>query len=259
MINIDKLIITEIDKITAFNNANELEFIMDELTDATISNTEEKVDVVGRGGRKISSLKKNKAVTIKGTNGVIVGGVLAAMTGGAVISGKNNIKYTDIIKVNENKGVTQLEVKGQVGAEIGTVHKLINGVMGEKLVQVASASALKTGEFAYTPLTKELTFFAGDVVDGAEVVAFYLTEVESAKISNESNKYSKTLKLYVDVTCQDNCDEMYHGQFLINRGDFNGTFDIAMGKDPTTQAFEAESLAGGCIGGSNLWDFIVFK
>ncbi|WP_206459449.1 hypothetical protein [Anaerovorax sp. IOR16] len=260
MINIDKLIITEIDKITGFNNANELELIMDELTDATISNTEEKVDVTGRGGRKIASLKKNKAVIVKGTNGLLVGGALAAMTGGTVTSGTNKIRTTDIITVTGNAGVTQLEAKGVTGAEIGTLYKKTStGAMGEKIVQVASGETLKTGEFTYNPTTKALAFFTGDLTDGSEVVGFYDVEVESAKVSNESDKYSKVLKLYIDVTCQDNCDNMYHGQFIFNRADFNGTFDITMGKDPSTQAFEAESLAGGCTGGNQLWDFIVFQ
>lgn len=260
MINIDKLIITEIDKITGFNNANELELIMDELTDTTISNTEEKVDVIGKGGRKISSLKKNKAVTVKGTNGVLVGGVLAAMTGGTVTSGKNNIRTTDIITITANKGVTQFEAKGTIGAEIGTLYKkTANGTLGEKIVQVASGATLKTGEFTYDPITKGLSFFTGDLTDGSSVIGFYDIEVDSAKISNESDKYSKVLKLFIDVTCQDNCDNAYHGQFIINRADFNGTFDITMGKEPATQAFEAESLAGGCIGGNKLWDFIVFQ
>ena len=57
-IDVNKLIITEVAQITAFNNAGELEFVLDEIQDATISNTEETTDVTGRNGRKIASLKK---------------------------------------------------------------------------------------------------------------------------------------------------------------------------------------------------------
>lgn len=60
MVNADKLIITEIDQITCFNNANELEFIMDEVQEGSVNNTQDKEDITGRGGRKIGSLKKNK-------------------------------------------------------------------------------------------------------------------------------------------------------------------------------------------------------
>ena len=65
--------------------------------------------------------------------------------------------------------------------------------------------------------------------------------------------------MYVDVTGQDNCDNQYHGQFVVNRADFNGEFDLSMGGDPTVHAIEAESLAGGCSGSTNLWDFIIYK
>lgn len=258
-IDVSKLTITQIDQITCFNNANELEFIMDEIQEGSINNTQEKVDITGKGGRKISSLKKNKGVTVSATNGLLVGGALAAQTGSEVEQGTYKVRVTDIIVVNTDAGVTAQEAIGTAGAEIGTLYKKnANGSLGDKLTQVADASALATGEFAYTPADKSLTFFAGDLADGSEVVAFYDVEVESAKISNDSETYSKTLKMYIDVTAQDNCDNMYHGQFIIQRADFNGEFDLSMGGDPTVHSIEAESLAGGCTGSTNLWDFIVY-
>ena len=258
MINVDKISITQIDQITCFNNADELEFIMDEVQEGSINNTQEKVDITGRGGRKISSLKKNKAVTVSATNGLVVGGALAAQTGTEIEHGTFKVRVTDILTVKSNAAASTKEAVGTVGAEIGTIYKKNeNGSLGDKLTQVASTP--KTGEFTYDPKTKTITFFAGDVADGAEVVAFYDVEVESAKISNDSEKYSKVLKMYIDVECQDNCDNVYHGQFIIPRADFNGEFDLQMGGDPTVHAIEAESLAGGCTGSTKLWDFIVYE
>lgn len=257
-VDVNKLSITEIDQITCFNNANELEFIMDEIQEGTINNTQEKTDITGRGGRKIGSLKKNKGVTVSATNGLLVGGALAAQTGTEVEQGTFKVRVTDIIVVNGNAGVTEKEAVGTVGAEIGTLYKKnSNGSLGDKLTQVASVT--QAGEFAYAPDTKAITFFEGDLADGSEVVAFYDIEVEAAKISNDSEKYSKTLKMYIDVSCVDNCDNVYHGQFIIQRADFSGEFDLSMGGDPTVHAIEAESLAGGCTGSTNLWDFIVYE
>lgn len=256
-IDVSKLSIAQVDQITCFNNANELEFILDELQDTTISNTQEKVDITGKGGRKISSLKKNKTVTVKGTNGLLVGGALAAQTGSEVERGTYRVRITDIMTVASDKASTEKEAVGTAGAEIGTLYKKnANGSLGDKLTQAASAT--KAGEFAYDPATKEISLFAGDLADGTEIVAFYDIEVESAKISNDSQTYSKTLKMYIDVTAQDNCDNVYHGQFIIPRADFSGEFELAMGGDPTTHAFEAESLSGGCSGSTKLWDFIVY-
>ena len=253
-VDVSKLIITEVAQITAFNNAGELEFIMDEVQNGTINNTQEKSDVQGRNGRKLASLKKNKAVTVSATNGVLVGGALAAQTGTEVEQGTFNVRITDIMTINNNKCTTSKTAVGVTGAEIGTVYiKNANGSLGEKLEQ---DSAADTGKFAYDPTTKELT--VDGITDGTEIVAFYDVEVESARISNDSEKYSKVLKLYIDVVLQDNCDVEYAGQVIIQRADVSGEFELSLGGDNFAHSFEAESLAGGCTGSTNLWDLIVY-
>lgn len=254
-IDVSKLSIAEIDQITCFNNAGELEFIMDEIQEGTISNTQEKSDIKGRGGRKISSLKKNKGVTISATNGLLVGGALAAQTGTEVEQGSFKVRKSEIATVNSDKATLTGTPVGTAGAEIKYAYiKNSNGSLGKKFEQDATASG--TGKFAYA--TKEITFFASDIPDGTEIVVFYDEEVTAAKISNDSETYSKVLEMYMDVTCQDNCDNQYHGQFIIKRADFNGEFDLTMGGDPTVHKIEAESLAGGCTGSTKLWDFIVY-
>ncbi len=253
-VDVSKLIITEVAQITAFNNAGELEFIMDEVQNGTINNTQEKSDVQGRNGRKLASLKKNKAVTVSATNGVLVGGALAAQTGTEVEQGTFNVRITDVMTVNSNKCTTSKTAVGITGAEIGTVYiKNANGSLGEKLEQDSAAAA---GKFAYDPTTKELT--VDGIADGTELVAFYDVEVESARISNDSEKYSKVLKLYIDVVLQDNCDVEYAGQVIIQRADVSGEFELSLGGDNFTHSFEAESLAGGCTGSTNFWDLIVY-
>lgn len=256
MVDVNKLSIQTIDQITCFNNANELEFIMDEIQNGTINNTQEKSDITGKGGRKIGSLKKNKGVTVSATNGLLVGGALAAQTGTEVEQGKFKVRVTDIITVTSNGATTAHKAVGTEGNEIGTIYKKnANGSLGDKLTQNNSAAQDK---FQYDPVTKKVTFNEGDFDDGTELVAFYDVEVNAAKISNDSEKYSKTLKMYIDVTAQDNCDNLYHGQFIIQRADFSGEFELAMGNDPAVHNIEAESLAGGCSGSTNLWDFIVY-
>jgi hypothetical protein len=253
-IDVSKLIITEVDQITAFNNAGELEFIMDEIQDATISNTQEKTDITGKGGRKIGSLKKNKGVTISATNGVLVGGALAAQTGTEIEQGSFKVRKTEIATVSSNKATITGTPVGTTGNEIGYAYiKNANGSLGKKFTQDASAS---TGKFSFTG--KDLTFETSEVPDGTEIVVFYDESVTSAKISNDSEKYSKTVKMYIDVVCQDNCDNQYHGQFLIQRADCNGEFEFTMGGDPTVHKLDADSLAGGCTGSTNLWDLVVY-
>lgn len=253
-VDVSKLIITEIAQITAFNNAGELEFIMDEVQDGSIQNSQEKSDVTGRNGRKIASLKKNKAVTVSATNGVLVGGALAAQTGTEVEQGTFKVRITDVLTVTSNKATTTKQAVGAVGAEIGTIYvKNANGSLGTKIEQDATTSS---GKFAYNPSSKEIT--TTDIADGTEIVAFYDVEVEAAKISNDSEKYSKVLKLYIDVVLQDTCDVEYAGQVIIQRADVSGEFELSLGGDNFAHSFEAESLAGGCTGSTNLWDLVIY-
>lgn len=259
--NIDKFTITSYDQITGFDRANgNLDMILDELSDFTLSHEEEKTDITGKGGRIIGSLKKNKKVTGKGTNGMLSGGALAAMLGSEIEDGKHVIRYTDSITVNANKGATAKPAVGTVGNEIGTIYvRDTNNAYisdGKKLTQTSGEPS--KGEFSYNPESKEITFFEGDVADGTQVIAFYDAEVEGKKISNDANNYSKTLQVFIDVTCQDGCDNLFHGQYIIDRADFTGTFDIAGGSDPTTLGFEFTSLPNLCTGKSDLWDFVLF-
>lgn len=259
--NIDKFTITSYDQFIGLDRSTgALEMIMDELNDFTLSNEEEKVDISGKGGRTIGSLKKNKKVTGKGTNGMLSGGTLAAMLGADIEDGEFDIKYTDVIVVNSNTGVTAEKAVGTVGNEIGTIYirdaqqAYVSG--GKKLTQTSGTPV--TGEFSYAPETKAITFFEGDVADGVEVIALYFAKMTGKKITNDADRYSKVLQCFIDVTCQDSCDNLFHGQFIVNRADFSGTFDLQGGSDPATQGFEFTSLPNLCTGKTNLWDFIVF-
>ena len=253
-VDVSKLIITEVAQITAFNNAGELEFIMDEVQNGSINNTQEKSDVTGRNGRKIATLKKNKAVTVSATNGLLVGGALAAQTGTEVENGTFNVRVTDVMTVKGNTCKTSKVAIGVTGNEIGTIYvKNANGSLGAKIEQDAEVA---DGKFKYDPSTQEIT--VSGIADGTELVAFYDVEVEAAKISNDSEKYSKVLKLYIDVVLQDSCDVEYAGQIIIQRADVSGEFELSLGGDSFAHAFEAESLTSGCSGSTNLWDLIIY-
>lgn len=259
--NIDKFTITSYDQITGFDRTNgSLDLVLDELSDFTLSHEEEKTDITGRGGRAISSLKKNKKVTGKGTNGMLSGGALAAMLGAEIADGEHTVRYTDALTVSSDKAITRETAVGTAGNEIGTIYiRDENNAYvsdGKRLTQTNAAPA--AGEFSYDPSTKEITFFAGEVPEGTEVIAFYDANVSGKKISNDANNYSKTLQLFIDVTCQDGCDNLFHGQFIVDRANFTGTFDIAGGAEPSTLGFEFTSLPNLCTGKSDLWDFVLF-
>lgn len=258
--NVDKFTIVSYDQFTGFDAATgNLEMIMDELTDFTLSNSEEKTELKGKNGRTIGSLKKNKKVIGKGTNGMLSGGALATMLGSDIVDGLHIVSFTDTVTVSKNKATTTQVAVGTIGNEIGTIYirnaenAFVSG--GRKLTQVADVPA--SGEFIYNPSTKVIEFYADDVADGTEIIMFYDTEVTGKKITNDTDTYSKVLRGILDVTCKDGCDNLFHGQFLFGRADFSGTFDLG-GSEAATLGFEFESLPNLCTGKTDLWDFVLF-
>lgn len=255
--NIKDITITSLETITAFNVVTgNYRFTLDELQNATIANTQESTEITGKGGRKLSSLKRNKAVTISGTNGLVSGGLLEVQTGGKFETKATEVMWTDYLTVAGAKASTLYKAVGTTGAEIEALYvRNADGTLGEEFTQVASAPASK--KFSYDPAKKALTFNA-DVTDGTEVVVHYKRRITADVLDNESDVYSEKCTLYVDAMGEDKCGNIYRIQFFIPKADFSGEFSLEMGENQTAHAFEAESLAGACGAGGSLWTYTVF-
>ena len=255
--NVNDITITSLELISGFQlgTGNHL-FTMDELQNATIANSEEKVDVTGKQGRKLNTLKRNKTVTVSGANGLLSGGVLEMQTGGKFENKTTEVMWTDYLTVdNDHKAKTNYKAVGTSGNEIENVYiKNTDGTVDTKLEQDASAAA---GKFAYDPSTKELTFHT-DVAAGTEIVVYYVRKIQGAVLANESDKFSGKCELYIDALGEDKCANVYHIQFHIPMADFSGEYSIEMGDNPTVHNFEAEGLAGACGAGGTLWTYTVF-
>lgn len=256
--NITDITITSLETITAFDVVTgNYEFTLDELQSATIANTQETQEITGKGGRKLANLKRNKAVTVSGSNGMLSGGLLAAQTGGSFENKATEVLWVDYVTVANGEATTGYKAVGTSGAEIEELYiKNADGTLGAELEQAATAAA---GKFAYDPSTKKLTF-SNDVVNGTEIVVYYKRRITANVLTNDSDVYSKKCALYIDALGEDKCANVYRVQFFIPKADFSGEFSVEMGDNQTVHDFEAESLAGACISGSSsmLWTFTVF-
>lgn len=248
--------ITSLETIEAYHLNGAYWFTMDELQDATISQTQEKQDVTGKGGRKLNSLKRNKAVTVSGTNGLISAGLLEVQTGSTFEHKEEAIvDWYDYKTVTSQEAETDFKAIGTSGAEIKALYiKNEDGTLGDLLEQDETPAA---GKFKYDPQTKKLTFNE-DVEDGTEIAIHYDRAVEGDVLTNQSDVYSEKAKLYINGFCEDKCGNNYRVQFYIPKADFNGDFDLEMGGDQVVHAFEAEALSGSCGLGGALWTYTVF-
>lgn len=259
-VNVNDLSLTSLETITAFAiNGGAQRFTLDELQNATIANSQANDAITGKGGRTIGQLKRNKSVTISGTNGMISMGLLEVEVGA---SGEHRtatpVKYMDYMTVTGNTATTKYLATGTIGNEIGElIVKNSNGTIRKRLVQDAEVGADK---FAYDPESKKITFDTGTVEDGAEIVAYYIHNVEGDVVSNISDNYSEKVELYIDGFAEDHCHNVYHVQFHVPYADFTGTFDLAMGDSQTTHGFEATSLPSTCRsdGKTLFWELTVY-
>lgn len=263
--NINDITITSIETITAFDvSTGNYRFTMDELQNATIAQSQESTDITGKGGRKLSTLKKNKAVTISGTNGLISSGLLELQTGGEFKNQATEVLWTDNITAAATAGdnpttseaTTGYKAIGTAGSEIENIYvKNSNGTLGAQLTQAAS---LDTGKFTYDPATKKLVFNITDVPAGTELVVYYKRKITADVLENKSDVYSGKATLFIDFLAEDKCNNVYRGQFYIPKADFSGEFSIEMGDNQTVHAFEANALVGACGVGGTMWTYTIF-
>lgn len=256
--NINDITITSLETINAFDLVTgEYKFTLDELQNAKIANTQDKVDITGKGGRKLSSIKRNKAVVVSGTNGMVSGGLLEMQTGSNFVKKATPVLVPEFLTVAGDKATTTYKATGTEGNEIEKVY-IVNtqdGTLGEALEQGAAAAE---GVFAYDPATKEITLPSGAYADGTEIAVYYFRQIQADVLENLSDVYSEKCALYIDAFAEDKCANIYRVQFFIPKADFSGNFDIDLGENQTVHAFEAESLAGACGKSGALWTYTIF-
>ena len=259
MVNVTDITITSLETINAFDVVTgAFLFTLDELQSTSIAQTQEKADITGKQGRKLNSLKRNKAVTISGNNGLVSAGLLELQTGNQFTSKVTEVQWVDYLTVTSNAAATNYKAVGTSGAEIdGLYVKNADGTLGATLTQAGSVAEHK---FTYDPSTKALAFYSNELANGTEIVVFYKRKIQANVLDNLSDTYSGKATLYIDAFAEDRCGNVYRVQFYIPKADFNGEFTFEMGDNQTVHAFEAESLAGaGCAGDSGqLWTYTIF-
>lgn len=254
--NINDITITSLETITAFDIVTgNYKFTLDELQNATVAQSQESTEITGKAGRKLATLKRNKAVTISGTNGLVSGGLLEMQTGGTFENKATEVLWTDYLTVTGGAAATAYKAVGTTGAEIEALYvKNADGTLGTALEQ---GDAVAAGAFTYAPATKALAFHT-DVVDGTEIVVYYKRKIQADVLENESDNYSGKCALFIDALAEDKCSNVYRIQFYIPKADFSGEFSFEMGDNQTVHAFEAEALAGACGAGGALWTYTIF-
>lgn len=267
-IMINGFALTSLEEIHSYDRVdNTCEMYLTELKNATISNSEDTVDITGKGDRVLKQIKKNKSVTLTGDSALISGDLMSAQTGSDVESDNPVVvRFPDVFEVTSEiatskKITTTYKANGTAGAEIADVRVMSDngGLIVNGWTQAATAGE---GKYAYAPTTKQLSLPTdAELVVGSKIVVFYDYKANGSRVVNKSDVFGKTLYTVIDCIGSDVCDNEYKCQFVIYRAQFSGEFDVEMGGDQTIQSFTAQSLVDTCAKSSTngLWEFIVYK
>lgn len=266
-ITINGFTLTSLEEIHAYDRVSGIcEMYLTELKSAKISNSEDTVDITGKGDRVLKQIKKNKSVTLSGESALISGDLMSAQTGSDQEFGDVLVRFPDVIEITSSivtakKVTTAFKAIGTEGAEIKDVRLMSDngGLVINNFKQGATAGE---NTYAYDPETKELTLPTNiEISAGDKLVVFYDYKANGSKVVNQSDVFGKTLYTVIDCIGSDVCDNEYKCQFIIYRAQFSGQFDIDMGGDQTIQSFEARSLVDTCAKSSTngLWEFLVYK
>ncbi len=159
---------------------------LDELQNFTISQSEETTDITGKQGRLLARLKKNKSISISGTNGLVSGGLMEVQSGSSFENKVTEVLWTGYHTVNDNASATDWVAVGTTGAEIeGLYIKNSDGTLGDALTQ---GDEVAEGVYTYDPSTKALAF--SGIEDGTEIVVFYKRKVTASVLENASDSFS---------------------------------------------------------------------
>ena len=246
------------DRASAYNNAKELEWRLKDITGFEMSGEEETLDINGRLGKLLMSIKRNKSLNINITNGMLNGGLLASQMGSEVETGEFEVMMTGSAVVNTNTATIEETITGTPGYEIGTIYVETGANLGKVLKQVGEEAELETGQFTFDPDLKTLTFFAGDVPDGSTVTYDYTKTVSGQRIRDNSEDYAGVVELRVDATVKDLCDGMYHAQIIARRYEVSGTFTWSFNDSAMAHDLSGRCMAAACTGGEEYVDIIVF-
>lgn len=259
-IDFDKLVIEKVMCITGLNRTTgEIEFMFDEIKDATIENGGETVFGTGAGGRRISSIDQNKTSRITFNNGYVVYSGMAAQIGGdikvATEQDKLKVPTVEIVKVVD--GVATLP-HTPVTTSVKFAYKANKDMTQGKKYEVSATAG--AGKFTLTGNT--ITLPTGDFVEGDAIILSYEYETAVGKsLTNNSEKYSKNVKLVADILVRDVCNQeiIYHTKkiFYNTKPDMNTS--ISIGGEPSVHAFAAESMVDPCSIDKNYWTWFIVE
>lgn len=258
----DKLIIDSIDTVTALDRTtSEIVFIHDEIKEGSIENGGELTFGTGAHGKRVSSMYRNKTSKLSYKNAYVVASSLAAKIGANITEASSENKFVvpdvQFAKVDTDESEVSATLKNTpIIDSLKFVYAAQKDMtQGEKLL-LTTDFTVSGNKITFTEAGKK------KLTDVNVVIVPYEYEATVGKrISNDSEKYAKNVKLIVDLLLRDVCDnsQLYHAKMVYYNcaPDMNNT--ISIGDEPAVEDFSAESMVDPCSADKLYWDMYIVE
>ena len=255
-IKITDQIIKSVDRFTFYDLVDgAIMATINQINNANINQTQEVVWYQGKQGVRLAGFDRNKNVEVTCQNGYIDLATMSLQTGSDIEVFDGATKFIESPFIDEiftADGVTaETTYEGyssDPGAEIEYIYK-VNGssIAGStKYTQSSSASA---DTFEYDPSTKTLTLPTGAFDADEVVLAQYKYKASGTAISSDTEHFSKSARVVIDLTTQDICtDATTHSQFIIPKAKIDGNFNVQVGDNPAVHNISMSCTPSVCFG-----------
>jgi hypothetical protein len=198
----------------------------------------------GTGNPKIVGFSSNREARIEASNAVFDNAALAMATGNGIIKGVKAIQQREILTVNTNKVSLSFTPVSTTGALIAVFEKNDDGSHGDEIV--FASGTLTTGQYGHTS-AKEVSFFAGDLPNGSDVIVYYNTNTDATAqtITISSDKFAGSFGLVLDAIVKSPYDQKdYAAQINIWAAKMEDNWSISMAADgdPSEHSMPIEIL-----------------
>lgn len=252
-----KYALKKIRKITGRDIATGMnKFIASDLKTSTLTGNADTVWADGQDGAHLVGFDVNKVAGLTAENGSIDIGYLETQTGGALskVENGNGILFSETLKTANGTSVsTTHKASGQVGNEIAFVYPVDATGDPDRLNAYAQGAIASATEFAYDPETKAITLPTGKFTAGSQVyVEYFPTFSEYEELSNDSDKFSDTVAVYVDAWFTDICTKKdVPLQIVLPAGKVSGEISLQMGDQAAVQNLTIDAMT--TCGEKALW------
>jgi hypothetical protein len=188
----------------------------------------------GEGNPRLVGFSSERDATLTLEDAVFTNEAIAMMTGNDLTTGATPIYARDVLTVASN-AVTLNYTPSAVGALIGVY--VLNSDNTHGVEKNFKSGTLLAGEYSVS--TKTVTFFASELANGTQVVAYYKTNTDAtAKTINiSSDNFAGTFKVVLDVLVRDVVTELdFAAQIEIQKAKMEDNWSITMAPegDPST-------------------------